>query len=63
LENPLGYENVLLHMKMHKDMDMQMQMQQVMASAPPPTAPQSSGEEGASTGEPLQDGQNAPTVQ
>jgi hypothetical protein len=24
LENPAGYENVLLHMKMHKDMFMQM---------------------------------------
>ena len=27
LENPNGYKNVLLHMKMHKDMDMQKQMQ------------------------------------
>jgi hypothetical protein len=30
LENPSGYENVLLHMKMHKDMIMQLQMQQMM---------------------------------
>lgn len=36
LENPPGYKNVLLHMKMHKDMDMQMQMQQQMMMAPPP---------------------------
>ena len=43
LENPAGYENVLLHMKMHKDMQMQMQvqdMQQQMMSQqgmmPPP---------------------------
>jgi hypothetical protein len=32
LENPPGYQNVLLHMKMHKDMDMQKQMQMM----PPP---------------------------
>jgi hypothetical protein len=68
LENPAGYENVLLHMKMHKDMDMQMQMmqmqQQMMAQggmmpgqAPPPKGPQ------ASTGEQLQDGNNEPTIQ
>jgi hypothetical protein len=65
LENPAGYENVLLHMKMHKDMDMQLQMQQMMAQmqaqpqgqAPPPKGPQDS------TGEPLQDGQNEPTIQ
>ena len=29
LENPAGYENVLLHMKMHKDMDMQKQMEEM----------------------------------
>lgn len=70
MENPLGYENVLLHMKMHKDMDMQFQMQemqkQMMAQqgmAPPAgqVAPEA-GPQG-STGEPLQDGQNEPTIQ
>jgi hypothetical protein len=66
LENPPGYENVLLHMKMHKDMDMQMQMQQ-MAMMPPPQpppgkAPPPKGPQG-STGKPLQDGQNEPTIQ
>ena len=29
MENPAGYENVFLHMKMHKDMDMQKQMQEM----------------------------------
>jgi len=64
MENPLGYENVLLHMKMHKDIDMQMQMQQLMAQqqAAQPVAPEKTGQEG-STGEPLQDGQSEPTVQ
>jgi len=67
LENPLGYENVLLHMKAHKDMNMQMQMQQMMQSggmppqpgggAPPPAPP------GASTGQPLNEGQNEPVAQ
>jgi hypothetical protein len=70
LENPAGYENVLLHMKMHKDMDMQKQMQQQMQQMqqqmamqppmPPPTGNQSVGK---STGQPLNEGQNAPTVQ
>ena len=43
LENPPGYKNVLLHMKMHKDMDMQMQMQMQMAMAPPPTGKEKEG--------------------
>jgi hypothetical protein len=30
IENPAGYENVLLHMKMHLDMDKQKQMEQQM---------------------------------
>jgi len=38
LENPAGYKNVLLHMKMHKDMDMQMQMMMQQQMAPPPPA-------------------------
>jgi hypothetical protein len=67
LENPTGYENVLLHMKMHKDMDLQKQMQdmqkQMMAQqgmAPPPQQGAPSPE---STGEPLQEGQSEPTIQ
>jgi hypothetical protein len=39
LENPGGYENVLLHMKMHKDMDMQKMMQQQMMMGPPAPPP------------------------
>ncbi len=64
MENPTGYENVLLHMKMHKDMDMQKQMQmaqQQMMMQPQPMPPQG-GTEG-STGQPLQEGQNEPTIQ
>jgi hypothetical protein len=69
MENPSGYENVLLHMKMHKDMDLQFQMQemqkQMMAQQgmmPPPQQAPQGGTEG-STGEPLQEGQNEPTIQ
>jgi hypothetical protein len=62
-DNPLGYENVLLHMKLHKEMDMQMQMQQMAMMPPPPgQAPPPKGPQG-STGEQLQDGQNEPTIQ
>lgn len=69
LENPAGYENVLLHMKMHKDMDMQKQMQmmqqQMMAQGgmPPPAGQPQAGPAPGSTGEPLNEGQNEPTVQ
>jgi hypothetical protein len=74
LENPPGYENVLLHMKMHKDMDMQKQMQemqkQMMAQGgmmPPPAGPpqeqQQAGPPPQSTGEPLQEGEYEPVVQ
>jgi len=56
-ENPLGYENVLLHLKAHK-----------MAMMPPPMPPPQQGPppprpQGASTGMPLGADQNAPTVQ
>ena len=68
MENPAGYENVLLHMKMHKDMDMQKQMemmqQQMMAQGgmmPPQQQPEGGAE--ASTGQPLKEGQNEPTIQ
>jgi hypothetical protein len=64
LENPAGYENVLLHMKMHKDMFVQM-TQPPMGMPPqgppqganPPQPPQ------ANAGVQLGVGQNAPTVQ
>lgn len=61
LENPIGYENVLLHMKMHKDMNAQQMMQQMMQMGPP------QGKEGGpppqSTGEQMGVGQNEPTAQ
>jgi hypothetical protein len=73
LENPAGYENVLLHMKMHKEMDMGKQMEemqkQMMAQQgmmPPPPAgppPPDAGQTPQSTGEQLGDGQNEPYVQ
>jgi hypothetical protein len=64
LENPTGYENVLLHMKMHKEMDMQfqMQMQQKQAMMMPPEQQEQTGTE-ASTGQQLNEGQNEPTIQ
>ena len=62
LENPAGYQNVLLHMKMHKDMDMQKMMQQQAMMGPPPGAPEPQGKpDAASTGEETQNEQ--PTVQ
>jgi hypothetical protein len=78
LENPPGYENVLLHMKLHKEMDMQKQMEdmqkQMMAqqsmpqdpnAPPPPAGPpqQNAGQSPQSTGEQLVVGQNEPYVQ
>ena len=68
LENPTGYENVLLHMKLHKDMDLQKQMQEMqkqmmaqqgMGMAPP----QQGAPQPASTGEELGQGQSEPTIQ
>lgn len=60
LENPLGYENVLLHMKMHKDMAMQEQMQQMMPPQPGPPGPQPPQQAGM----PMPEGQESvPTVQ
>jgi hypothetical protein len=68
LDNPTGYENVLLHMKMHKDMsqqqmlqDMMKQQQAQMAMMPEQQGPQGSASK--STGEPLQEGQSEPTIQ
>jgi hypothetical protein len=77
MENPAGYQNVLLHMKMHKEMDMQTQMEnmqkQMMAqggmmpppgmNAPPPAGPQQSAGPAQSTGQQLGEGQNEPYVQ
>lgn len=70
LENPAGYENVLLHMKLHKDMDMQSQMQEMMkqqqaqmAVMPPPAGP--TGEKSPeNAGQQMKEGQDAqPTIQ
>lgn len=62
LDNPPGYKNVLLHMKMHKQalQQQQMQMQQQMApqGAPPPEQPPQQG-----AGVPLGVDQNVPTIQ
>jgi len=66
LENPSGYKNVLLHMKMHKDMDMQKQMQQAMQMQPPaPAGPGGPAQQPpeANAGVPLEEGQNVPTIQ
>jgi hypothetical protein len=56
-ENPAGYQNVLLHMKMHKDMQIQMQQ------PPGPPGPQPQGPMPASTGQQMPVGQSQPTVQ
>jgi len=64
-ENPLGYENVLLHMKMHKDLLMQEQMQQQMMQQMPPMQGQEAPPEQPpeQAGEQMNEGQNAPTIQ
>jgi hypothetical protein len=50
VENPSGYKNVLLHMKLHKDMDTQKQMEEAqkqmmaqMGGMPPPPPPSGKG--------------------
>lgn len=67
LENPMGYKNVLLHMKMHKDMMQQKMMEEMMAQMPPPPAegaPKDAKKQPQSNaGVPLNEGQNAPTIQ
>jgi len=68
LERPDGYKNVLLHMKMHKDIMMQQQMEQMMASMPPPQEPPPGKGNPAkpptpNAGVQLQGDQNAPTIQ
>jgi hypothetical protein len=66
-ENPAGYENVLLHMKMHKDaaslLMMQQQLQQMGPEQPPPPGP--SGKKQPlpkSHGVPMGVDQNAPVT-
>jgi hypothetical protein len=63
LENPAGYENVLLHMKMHKDMFMQMTQGMPPPQAGPggPANPQQPSQQNA--GVQMNEGQNAPTIQ
>ncbi len=61
-ENAAGYKNVLLHMKMHKDMDIQKEMEAAMQAAPmnqmaPGAPPENMPEEG-----PIQGDENVPTV-
>jgi len=65
IENPPGYKNVLLHMKMHKDMDMQKQMQEMMQQAPPmdPTAAAGAPPENMPLEGPIQGDENVPTIQ
>ena len=75
-ENPMGYENVLLHFKMHKDAQMQLDMQQMqmqqMQGMPPEQAAsdQANGELANPTapseqvaGQQMGVDQNAPTIQ
>ena len=67
MENPPGYENVLLHMKAHKDADMQKQMQQMMQQGPPPIPGKGPNPQQTpppvSMGQPFGVDQNEPTVQ
>jgi hypothetical protein len=63
-DNPAGYQNVLLHMKMHQQMQQAQMMQQqaqMMQQAPPPQQPPMKPP--ASTGKPLGMDQNEPTIQ
>jgi hypothetical protein len=61
IENPPGYENVLLHMKMHKDMNMQQQMQQMQMMPPQGPTPEQPPQQ---AGMPMPEGQESvPTVQ
>lgn len=63
IENQAGYQNVLLHMKMHKDMSMQKQM---MMMPPPPPAGQGGPAQQPpeqNAGVQMNEDQNAPTIQ
>jgi hypothetical protein len=73
MDNPAGYENVLLHMKMHNDEIMRRQMmaqqQQMMQQMQQRQPPQSAGNGGSApipaknAGMQMRGDQNAPTVQ
>jgi hypothetical protein len=65
IENPPGYKNVLLHMKMHKDMSIQKQMQEMMQQAPPMGPPAEAGAqpENMPPEGPIQGDGNVPTIQ
>lgn len=72
LENPLGYKNVLLHMKAHKDAEKQKMMEEMAMMAPPPEQADKGGENDKTSakkqpqknaGVQLNEGQNAPTIQ
>jgi hypothetical protein len=67
LENPPGYENVLLHMKMHKDMFVQMTQPQGPPMGPPPgpggPPPNAPKPPQPNAGVQMNEGQNAPTIQ
>jgi hypothetical protein len=69
LENPNGYKNVLLHMKMHKDIIFQKQMEEAQAQImPPPGSEAPSGRDPqkqpqSNAGVQMNEGQNAPTIQ
>jgi hypothetical protein len=63
MENPPGYENVLLHMKMHKDMFVQMTQPPPMGPPPPPGPPNAPQPPQPNAGVQMNEGQNAPTIQ
>jgi len=63
LDNPAGYENVLLHMKMHKDMDLQKQMmdqQKMMMAQGGMMPPVQTAPDGAQQGPPVAANGGAP---
>jgi hypothetical protein len=66
LENPPGYKNVLLHMKMHNDFMKMMAMQQAQEQAammPLPPEGDTAKPPVPNAGVPLQGDQNVPTIQ
>jgi hypothetical protein len=64
IENPNGYKNVLLHMKIHLEMDKQKQMQEMMSSMPPPPPPPpGKGPSKPPPGGPIKGESNVPTIQ
>jgi hypothetical protein len=68
LENPMGYKNVLLHMKMHLDITFQKQMEEAQAQMMPPPMAEGGEKDAKKQPEPnagvqMNEGQNAPTIQ